>query len=196
MPTEHEYKYVIDLKLAEEYSHKDIKAISDQFCHIKQGYLAFSKGMTTRIRCITKLKKEKWFLTFKQKINNRVIEIEKKIDSRDGHDLWSVCVGKLKKDRYAIDNEGMLWELDFFKKGGLYFILAEVELDEGAPRPKTVPPFLKEHILYEVPLTDDRFSNKRLGDAEYATSLYKEISERKGESNGNDCKTKKTKKSL
>lgn len=163
--------------------------MSDQFSHIKQGYLAFSKGMTTRIRCITTLKKERWYLTFKQKINSRVIEIEKKIDSRDGHDLWDVCVGKLKKNRYAIDNEGVTWELDIFKKGTLYFILAEVELEEGAPRPKTVPPFLKDYILYEVPLTDDRFSNKRLGDAEYATNLYKQI--KKGVSDGHNKKQTK-----
>jgi len=182
MPTEHEYKYVIDLALADKYSHKDIKSMADHFTHIKQGYLAFSKGMTTRIRCITTTKKERWYLTFKQKVGNRVIEVEKKIDSRDGHDLWEVCVGKLKKDRYAIDNEGITWELDFFKKGTLYFILAEVELEEGAPRPKSVPGFLKEYILYEVPLTDDRFSNKRLGDAEYATGLYAAI--QKGEIDG------------
>lgn len=192
MPTEHEYKYAIDLSLADKYSHKDLRSIADQFSHIKQGYLAFSKGMTTRIRCITTLKKERWYLTFKQKINDRVIEIEKKIDSRDGHDLWDVCVGKLKKNRYAIDNEGVTWELDLFKKGNLYFILAEVELEEGAPRPKSVPQFLKDYILYEVPLTDDRFSNKRLGDAEYATNLYKQI--QKGVNDGQDKKS--TKKSL
>ena len=149
--------------------------MSDQFSHIKQGYLAFSKGMTTRIRCITTLKKERWYLTFKQKINNRVIEIEKKIDSRDGHDLWDVCVGKLKKNRYAIDNKGIMWEVDFFKKENLYFILAEVELEEGAPRPKKLPNFLKDHILYEVPLTDNRFSNTNLGDIDFATNLYNEL---------------------
>jgi hypothetical protein len=51
-------------------------------------------------------------------------------------------------------------------------VLAEVELKEGSPRPKRLPEFIKKHLLYEVPLTDDRFSNKRLGDVDYATRLY------------------------
>ena len=104
------------------------------------------------------------------------IEIEKKIDDRDGQDLWSVCVAKLKKDRYMIEDKGITWELDFFRKGHhLYFVLAEVELPEGASRPKIVPDFLKDYVVYEVPLTDDRFSNKRLGDVDFATNLYQNI---------------------
>lgn len=138
--------------------------------------MAFSKGMTTRIRHQSEVKSHKWYLTFKQKVNNRVIEIEKKLDSRDGKDLWDVCVGRLKKTRYIFDNNGEIWEVDLFTKGThLYFILAEVELPEGAPRPEQVPEFMKDFVVYEVPITDDRFSNKRLGDVEYATNLYTEI---------------------
>ena len=138
--------------------------------------MAFSKGMTTRIRCIDNGDKNKWFLTFKQKVNDRVIEIEKKLDDRDGSDLWQACVGKLTKDRYVFAGEE-IWEVDLFKRSGeLYFILAEVELAEGKPRPKSVPKFLKPYVLYEVPITDDRFSNKRLGDVDYAMNLYKSLS--------------------
>lgn len=153
--------------------------------HIKQGYLAFSKGMTVRIRGIEDGQKSKWFMTLKHKVGERVIEIEKKLDERDGTDLWSVCVGKLKKDRYVIEDKGITWEVDFFKKGQhLYFVLAEVELPEGANRPKVVPEFLRDYILYEVPLTDDRFSNKRLGEVEFASNLYQQILN--GDTNGEE----------
>ena len=176
MPTEHEYKYMISLQIADDISTPELLKMSKERQHIKQGYLAFSKGMTTRIRCIDDGEKKKWFLTFKQKVDSRVIEIEKRLDDRDGEDLWSVCVGKLKKDRYVIEDKGITWELDFFKKGHhLYFVLAEVELPEGAVRPKKVPEFLEDYVLYEVPLTDDRFSNKRLAEVEFSTNLYQRI---------------------
>lgn len=190
MPTEHEYKMVLSTEFAKDFDHSALRKKAIDHQHIQQGYLVFSKGMTTRIRSIDNGVKKKWYLTFKQKVGNRVIEIEKKIDERDGVDLWSICVGKLKKDRYVFeanksgklksgelehDNKGIKWEVDLFKKGTiLYFVLAEVELPEGSPRPKT-PDFLKEYVLYEVPLTDDRFSNKRLGDVEFATNLYQQI---------------------
>lgn len=176
MPTEHEYKYVISLDLLNDHTEDSLLDIAGSRQYIQQGYLAFSKGMTTRIRSIRNHKKCKWFITFKQKVNNRVVEIEKKLDQRDGADLWSACVGKLTKERYTIEEGDHVWELDLFRKGEeLYFILVEVELSEGSPRPKTVPKFLRKHVLYEVPLTDDRFSNKRLGDVDFATKLYRKI---------------------
>lgn len=175
MPTEHEFKYVLSIETDEEY----FKKYCEIHYIIQQGYLAFSDGMSCRVRSVRESgesdRRTKWFLTFKQKVGDRVIEVEKELDRRDGVDLWSVCVGKLKKDRYVIkDNDGIEWEVDFFKNGNLYFVLAEVELEEGSPR--IGPPlFITLHLLYEVPLTDDRFSNKRLGDVEYATSMYQKI---------------------
>ncbi len=180
MPTEHEYKFVLDLKLAEAITEDELQRRSSNVQIIKQGYLSYSKGTTLRVRSSTNPSgKEKWFLTFKQKIGDRVIEIEKKLDARDGNDLWTVCVGKLKKERYLFeDKQERLWELDLFKYGShLYFIQLEVELHEGESRPKSIPDFLKKYLLYEVPLTDDRFSNKRLSDVEYATNLYTKIHE-------------------
>lgn len=180
MPTEHEYKFVLDLKLAEVITEEELRKRSCNIQTIKQGYLSYSKGTTLRIRSSTnELGKEKWFLTFKQKIGDRVIEIEKKLDARDGNDLWTVCVGKLKKERYVfVDKKNYVWELDMFRYGShLYFIQLEIELSEGAARPKSIPDFLKKHLLYEVPLTDDRFSNKRLSDVEYASNLYTKIHE-------------------
>ena len=61
----------------------------------------------------------------------------------------------------------------------LYFVQAEVELEEGSNKPEEIPEFLREFLLYEVPLTDDRFSNKRLSDVEFASRLYKSLVEKK-----------------
>lgn len=177
MPTEHEFKYVLSLDLVRTYPEAKLKSLAKRVQKIKQGYLAFSKGMTTRIRSIRADKKTKWYMTFKQKVTNRVIEIETKISRRDGSDLWEVCVGKLSKERYDIvDDFGNTWEVDLFKKGDhLYFAMAEIEMAEGAIRPTWIPDILKPFMIYEVPLTDDRFSNKRLGDVDYATKLYRKI---------------------
>jgi len=195
MPTEFEYKYAISMNLLRSQTEKDVAKVADNHIIISQGYLAFSKGMSCRIRCATEYGKDKWFLTFKQKVTDRVIEIEKKLDNRDGTQLWEIAVGKLKKDRYVIKHDGICWEFDFFKANDqTYFLLAEVELSEGAPRPKTIPPMLEEYLLFEVPLTDDRFSNKRLGDVNYAKQLYKEISGDKDVSNSKNKKDKKDKK--
>jgi CYTH domain-containing protein len=90
-------------------------------------------------------------------------------------------MGKLRKMRSVIFYQKLKWEVDFFydQNDQCYFTMAEVEMPEGKDRPKEIPPFLKEYCLYEVPLTDDRFANKRLGDVYYATQLLKEISSRK-----------------
>lgn len=185
IPTEHEFKWVLNLEFSKQHPHLSLLERSDNYLHIKQGYLAFSKGMTLRIRSSTGVNaKEKWYLTLKQKVGDRVVEIEKKLDERDGHDLWSACVGKVKKDRYVFRIGDQTWELDFFlKHKEIYFIQLEAELPEGAERPEKVPKFIRPHVLFEVPLTDDRFSNKRLGCVEYASQLYRNILEGKANEN-------------
>lgn len=177
MPTEHEYKYAVSMKLLEELPEDAMRTLAQRHQIIEQGYLAFSKGMSCRVRSTTEYGKVRWYLTFKQKVSSRVIEIEKKLDERDGCELWEVAVGKLKKDRYVFESDGHVWEVDVFKHDGqIYFLLAEVELAEGQPRPKRSPDFLRKHVLYEVPLSDDRFSNKKLSDVNYARQLYQQFS--------------------
>lgn len=158
---------------------------------MEQGYLAFSKGLSARIRSIIKpgADQKQWVFTFKQKVKDRVVEIEKKISERDGLELWEMAVGKLKKRRYIkLDNYGNTWDIDFLyaKSDSCYFSLAEVELDEGAPRPKKLPDYIGEFLVYPVDLTDDRFSNKRLGDVDYATCLYKSLISKEGKYERNE----------
>lgn len=179
MPTEHEYKYVLkfDSKLV-----LDMVLQGDKIEYIEQGYLGSGKGNTVRIRCITKNKntkpKKTWYYTFKRKVKGRNIEIEKKIDARDGADLWGECTSKLRKKRCTFFYKER-WEVDLFYDANekFYFAMAEIEMKEGSPPPSKLPDFLKKKVLYAVPLTDERFSNKRLANVEYTKELYRQLTE-------------------
>ena len=178
MPTEHEYKYVISSKLLNEFSESILGSLANKVYLIQQGYLCQGKGVSCRIRSLTDVatKRTKWFMTFKQKVDDRVIEVEKKVSIRDGKDLWKVAINKLNKTRHVFVHENNQWELDLFKADvDVYFILAEVELDEGKSRPKKMPVFMKKYLLLEVDLDDDRFANKYLGDQEYVKNLYQDV---------------------
>src|SRR5581483_11864739 len=118
----------------------------------------------------------KHYLTLKSNVNNRVVEIENQIEERDFNDLWTQCMNKLEKIRYVItDKCGQKWEIDFFKdhNGSNYFCLAELEMPEGQKTPLFVPKFIRENLIFEVPLTDCRFASKLLADIRYSNDLYK-----------------------
>lgn len=170
MPTEHEFKYLIKTDSFQEFF-KNPKNFHD----IEQGYLE-SKESTLRIRRVTdKFENIQWFFTFKQKVNNRIIEIENQIDARDGEDLWGQCKRKLQKRRYFRTTKAGKWDIDFFHSDSrIYLALAEIELEEGAPRPSfsQFPIELTNKIVKKVDLTDERFCNKLLGNVEYAKALY------------------------
>ncbi len=173
MPTENEKKFVLRLD-TEDYFRKN--ALREAM--IQQGYLFSSKG--TSLRC--RKAKNKHYLTLKSNVNGRVVEIENQIDERDFNDLWTQCMNKLEKIRYFLsDSSKDVWEVDFFKdhKGKNYFCLAEFEMPEGQLAPDHLPKFIKDNLLFEVPLTDCRFASKLLADIRYATDLYKVIKETK-----------------
>lgn len=179
MPTEHEYKYVLNRSI--------ISKIGSNVDYITQGYL---KG-DARIRKITKgftghnpftKPDAHWYFTFKQKVNDRIVEIETKINERDGSDLMSLCTNLVTKARISYYNKGLdqRWDVDIFYNGqeqNIYFVMAEIEMKEGEAAPTSLPHYIKENLLYEVPLTDDRFSSKKLGDVEYASKLYESLTQ-------------------
>jgi CYTH domain-containing protein len=172
MPTENERKYILDLSCMKEVE----KLSSDQY-NISQGYLIATRGITVRIRKFTKSNnKVNYFFTLKVTTAGRAIEIEKSIDKRDFDDLWNIALNKLEKIRYILKDEDV-WEIDFFKdyKDNIYMAVAEVELAEDQYEPESIPDVISKQLLYSVPLTDTRFSNKLLGDARYASQLLKEI---------------------
>lgn len=171
MPTEHEFKYVLRICLELEDA-----ILEDRFASvvwINQGYL---KG-DVRIRRIKASQGgPSWIFTFKQKVGNRVIEIETPLDARDGEDLHNLSFDKVRKCRHTINYRrlGQRWEVDFLhdEENNWYFALAEIEMKEGEEAPTELPFFIKDFLVYKVPLTDDRFSNRKLGDVKYASDLY------------------------
>jgi len=171
MPFEREFKFVLARG-----------AISDVFWHkphnileIEQGYLAKTDGMNARVRRVRTEDHEEWFTTLKQKVGQKTVEIETEISSIDGNLLMGVADRKVTKSRHEFHAGEHKWEVDVFYKGTeIYFLMAEVEVDEQEPKPG-VPLFLKTHVIFEVPLTDSRFSNTKLGDMQYAISLYEKL---------------------
>lgn len=173
MPTENERKYVLCLD-----SEEQISKIKSDIYLLKQGYLAFAKGMSLRIRHSQSLRgKEKYRLCYKQKVCGRVIEIEKKIDERDFKDLWSISLSQLEKVRHIINCDGATWEIDFFKthNSATYFAMAECEMPEGQTVPKIIPKFIQKNLIYSVPPDCDQFSSKRLASVRHAKKLYKDL---------------------
>lgn len=172
MPTENERKFVLSID-----SQDEIRTKSDATIFMKQGYLAFTKGLSLRVRMEEPLGgKAKFKSCFKQKVNGRVIEIEKKIDRRDFDDLWSIAMNRLEKVRYVLEFSSGVWEVDYFKDHGeIYFALAEHEMPEGQLEPNKIPSIIKRHLLYEVPADDDNYSSKRLACLKHAKKLYREL---------------------
>lgn len=177
MPTENERKYILDLGCEEK-----IPPLATKKYLIAQGYMVATRGITVRVRKLQTRKKVKHFFTLKANAGGRLVEIEEQIDERDFNDLWSICLNKLEKIRYVVPDHPpefppVLWELDFFKdyQNNTYFAMAEVELPEGKPGPDVIPDFINDNLLFEVPLTDNRFGNKLLGDARYAANILQDI---------------------
>jgi len=178
MPTENEKKYV--LKLA---CHEEIVRDCPQAFEIYQGYVASKNGMTARVRSSRKVGKEKakYHFCFKYKVETRLIEIEKRIDRRDYHDLWKIALNKIWKIRYNLFYEdrgdAQLWEVDFFldELGKAYFAMAEFEMAEGELAPDVVPPLISKHVVFEVPLQDDRFTSKKLSCQQHASEMLRSL---------------------
>lgn len=158
------------------------KKLAHHKLKISQGYLFSTKGMSLRCRKVEN-KKTSFYLTLKSTVAGRCVEIEKIIEERDFNDLWTKCMNKLEKIRYCVYHKNDLWEIDFFKDHNLenYFCLAEFEMEEGMLCPSFIPSFIKDNLLYEVALTDCRFSSKLLADVRYASDIYLDLKESKNE---------------
>ncbi len=169
MPIENEIKYVLKIDCEPTIAHA---------CNIKldiwQGYVFSNSSMTFRVRKSTN-GEITYHSTFKLK-GKQTTEIETVISQRDFNSLWQDSKNKLNKIRYKKMIREEEWSIDFFKsENSVYFVLAEVEMSEESTEPSYMPNFVKENILFQVPLTDNRFSSKKLSRPKYANKLYKEI---------------------
>lgn len=182
MPVEHEYKYVLDMTILRD---NQVWHVPHNICEIQQGYIS-PETVNLRVRKKTQYFRTEWYLTLKQKVDGCTMELEFDIDSRDGEGLWKICGRKLTKCRHTFQdaqNGSTLfgWEVDVFFTADRwpYFVMAEVEMPENAP-PPPLPEWLRKYVLYQVPLTDDRFSNKMMCDVQYATELYRTFTKQGG----------------
>jgi CYTH domain-containing protein len=189
MPTEHEFKLVVDpVKMATALLNAPCEVLQKRT--IEQGYILDEVGSTTgvRIRRITESNGACHYLYTYKTYHNRVIEIETTLNPEDGRDLWEKTRNRLQKKRITVAEtfwtpisdfgerkELLNWEIDFFYRGDeLYLGIVEIERNPGEDRPKT-PDWFKDAVIYEVPLTDHRFQNTRLGSVEYVKELLKTL---------------------
>ncbi len=107
-----------------------------------------------------------------------LVEIETAISREDFELLWPMRVEAVQKTRYIKETDDGEWVVDFLRddEGDVYFVLAEVELSRFQALPDEIPEEIRAHILYAVAAEDNRFTNKKLSDQDYAESLLAKVS--------------------
>ena len=121
MPIEIERKFLVkNLDFIKESSSKKL---------IEQGYLSKDPNRIVRVRIID----NKGVLTFKGKSfdgGTSRVEIEKEISIKDANELMKLCIPiKIRKVRYIINKNNLIFEVDVFQEHNKGLIVAEVELD-------------------------------------------------------------------
>ena len=171
MPTENERKYIL---LNEPSVIHSIAKKAQKILAIEQAWLHNGKGWNLRIRKTfgPHFSEPKFYLTYKQNTDKRLIEIETEIEERDYYDLLKLSSNTtLQKTRYVIPVGVLKWEIDLFydkKRTIPYFVMAEVELPEGTKTPKIIPNFVLDNLVLEVPIGNNQYSSRKLQDIEYA----------------------------
>jgi CYTH domain-containing protein len=166
MPIENELKFVL---LESEVVEQAIAAQAEQVLRIEQKYLSLDKDLSVRIRLTINNGVHSHRLTVKKNIHKKVIEIETPISTDDFEALWPTGRNKVVKLRYLYQG----WEIDFLKDISFsnYISIAEIEMHPWQEAPDEIPELIKNFIIYEVPITDKRFSNRKLGNIKYTTKL-------------------------
>ena len=125
-----------------------------------QGYLNRDKHRTVRVR----IAGGKAFLTIKSVTQGATrAEFEYPIPRQDAEQLLKLSDGPIiEKDRYRIDHDGSLWEVDEFLGDNTGLILAEIEL-QSEEQPFTRPAWLGEEVTH-----DRRYYNSNLATEPYA----------------------------
>jgi len=121
----------------------------------RQGYLSSVKERTVRVRTI----KDKGFLTVKGvSIGATRLEYEYEIPFEDANALLDELCEKplIEKNRYKIDFDGFVWEIDEFFGENKGLIVAEIELEEEDQR------FEKPAWVGEDVTGDPRYFNSNL----------------------------------
>jgi CYTH domain-containing protein len=120
----------------------------------RQGYLNSVKERVVRVRTID----DKGFLTIKGiTVGASRLEFEYSVPTEDANQLLELCEKPLiEKNRYRIEYEGMVWEVDEFFGENSGLIVAEVELKSEEQE------FAKPEWLGEEVTGDPRYFNSNL----------------------------------
>ena len=178
MPTENEFKYVLDPHTDEA----EIRNRAHRIIEIEQAYLV-KQNPTIRLRKTAEGFYEpniRHYFCFKQQKDDRVIEIECGIDKRDFEDLWDDSTNKLVKTRYVLGApRNLQWEVDFFKRkdnGEVYFVMVECEVPEDVKSPPEPLPIIADQLIYTVfPQVNPDFSSRKMACPAHASKMLKNI---------------------
>lgn len=120
---------------------------------IEQGYLCTDPDSTVRVR----IKGDEAFITVKSRNYGATRnEWEYSIPVSDAREMMECCRGVIKKRRFLVPYDGLVWEVDVF--GGCHsgLVVAEVEIGSEDVR-LSLPPFVGEEVT-----SDPRYYNSVL----------------------------------
>jgi adenylate cyclase len=117
---------------------------------IVQGYIHNSPEKVVRVRTTEVSGKHRWgFITIKGSTEGMSRdEYEYDIPFDEASEMLNnLCNQVLRKVRFTIDHEGLLWEIDVFKDG-IDLVIAEVELD-SEDQDVPLPDWVSEEVTYD-----------------------------------------------
>jgi CYTH domain-containing protein len=106
-----------------------------------------------------------------------LVEIETALSPEDFDLLWPLCEERVRKTRYIRHTPDGEWVVDFLRtaKGSVYFVMAEVEMPRHRREPAAIPAEIATAIVHAVEPGDNRFTNKKLSDRDYAEDLLDKV---------------------
>lgn len=121
---------------------------------LRQGFLNSDQERTVRVRSVD----DKAYLTIKGiAVGATRLEFEYEIPWEDAKQLLNICEKPLiEKDRYRVEEGGVVWEIDEFFGENYGLIIAEVEL-ESEDQPFTKPDWVGDEVT-----GDPRYFNSNL----------------------------------
>lgn len=170
MPVENEFNYVLDDADGSLRGRLARKA-GVRTREIVQAYLTDEN----RIRSFHDSEKGEttYVFSFKRKVEGKVREIETPLSKEDFDALLPTATRTLRKTRYAFEEAGAHWDVDYFEgRKGTYFVKAEAEVADSirvAPAPCET---IAANVLYEAG-KQSGFSSRRLADEAYARDLMR-----------------------
>ena len=135
MAFETEHKYLV---VNSDYEKMATKVIS-----LAQGYLSRDPERTVRIR----IADDKAYLTVKGRNHGDTrLEFEYEVPVEDARVMLGLCEGRIiRKRRYIVPFEGMVWEVDRFEGELEGLTVAEIELPQSNCK-YALPPFVGEEV--------------------------------------------------